>query len=120
MLKTAYVSTALIGLLIIIPLSVFVSVSCGLHFGLGLLLGIYPYVSWQIIYRFLPLGTPMSWLKKMGLIGICFIKLLFMGLLIYLVSLIQSFSPLAFISGLILPLPIILFTVLLQARQQIK
>jgi hypothetical protein len=62
------------------------------------------------------LGTPLSGAKKTALLGICLVKILAIGVLLWMVSLIPHFNIISFSSGLILPLPIILVTILIKPK----
>lgn len=112
-LKRAYLYALLIGIVIIIPLTFFTSLGTSINFGLGVLIGIYPFFSWQVIYRFLHLGPGMTTTKKIGLAGICLLKIILLGLIIFVIGQLKIMNPVPFIIGMLLPLPIILVTVLL-------
>lgn len=123
-LKKAYFYTLLVGVIIIIPLALFTSLNTSLNLGLGILIGIYPFFSWQVIYTFflrtqcpkdksLSFYSGMTKLKKTGLIGICLLKIILLGLVLFVIGQLKIMNPVPFIIGMILPLPIILVTVLL-------
>lgn len=112
-LKRAYLYTLLVGIVIIIPLTIFTSLGASINFGLGILIGIYPFFSWQVIYRFLHPSSRMTRIKKIGLVGICLLKIILLGLILFVIGQLKIMNPIPFIIGMILPLPIILVTVLL-------
>ena len=106
-----YCGSGGIGLLIL--LTYLTSWNIGINVGLGLMIGVYPFLSWQLIYRFLPFHTTMTTLKKAVLAVICLLKIVALGLMLWLISQLSIINIVPLLIGITIPIPVILITTLL-------
>lgn len=113
LLKKVYLSALLGGLIAFVPVAIFFSLNSGISFGLGVLIGIFPFITWHVLIGLLIPGKDITRIRKVLLFGVSVIKIAFIGVVLYLIVQLRFFRPIPFVAGMVITLPIILIMVVL-------
>lgn len=84
---------------------------------LGMLVGIYPFLTWHIAGRLLFSNAKSGYFKP-ATIGFILIKLLLIGVILYLIVSANFFTIIPFVIGLLIAPPLMLIGTLITARPQ--
>ncbi|MCK4908542.1 MAG: hypothetical protein KAS70_01465 [Planctomycetes bacterium] len=111
-LKKTYLVAMSIGFLIFVPVLFIFSLNHGVNFGLGILIGIFPFISWDLLANLLRPDKKITARKKLLLGLLAFSKISFLGAILFLITRTQFFLPWPFIIGMSLVMPVVVISIL--------